>query len=39
MNTLRLIIIAAAVLGLSACSFDASISTPHLSQKTNNPGR
>lgn len=39
MTTLRLILLAAAVLGLSACSFDASISTPHLSQKTSNPGR
>lgn len=39
MTTLRLLILTAAVLGLSACSFDASISTPHLSQKPANPGR
>jgi hypothetical protein len=35
MTTLRIIIIAAAVLGLSACSFDASFSTPNFTpQKT-----
>ena len=35
MTTLRIIIIAAAVLGLAACSFDASFSTPNFSpQKT-----
>ena len=34
MTTLRLLILAAAVLGISACSFDASFSTPNFSTKS-----
>ena len=35
MTTIRIIIIATAMLGLAACSFDASFSTPNFSpQKT-----
>lgn len=35
MTTIRLIILTAAVLGLAACSFDASFSTPNFTpQKT-----
>lgn len=33
MTTLRLLILAAAVLGISSCSFDASFSTPNFSTK------
>ena len=33
MTTIRIIIIAAAVLGLSACSFDASFSTPNFENR------
>ena len=33
MNTLRIIILTAVVLGLSACSFDASFSTPNFNSK------
>ncbi len=33
MTTLRLLILAAAVLSISACSFDASFSTPNFSTK------
>ena len=34
MTTLRILILAAAALGLSACSLNASITPPHISQKT-----
>lgn len=35
MTTIRIIILTAALLGLAACSFDASFSTPNFSpQKT-----
>ena len=33
MNTLRIIILTAVVLGLNACSFDASFSTPNFNSK------
>lgn len=33
MTTLRILIITAALLGLSACSFDASFSTPNFTTK------
>ena len=33
MTTLRILILAAVVLGLSACSFDASFSTPNFSAR------
>ena len=33
MTTLRIIILAAIVLGLSSCSFDASFSTPNFNTK------
>ena len=33
MTTLRILILAAVVLGLSACSFDASFSTPNFNAK------
>ena len=33
MTTLRILIITAALLGLSACSFDASFSTPGFNAK------
>lgn len=37
MTTLRILIITAALLGLSACSFDASFSTPNFNtRKTDN---
>ena len=37
MTTIRLIILTAAVLGLAACSFDASFSTPNFSAKKTTP--
>ena len=36
MTTLRILILAAVVLGLSACSFDASFSTPNFSARKAN---
>ena len=37
MTTLRILIITAAVLGLAACSFDASFSTPNFTTRKTNP--
>ena len=36
MTTLRILIITAALLGLSACSFDASFSTPNFTTRKSN---
>lgn len=36
MNTLRIIIFAAIMLGLSSCSFDASFSTPNFENRKTN---
>ena len=37
MTTIRIIILTAALLGLAACSFDASFSTPNFTTKKTTP--